>query len=104
MSIVSHPEGPVTVDLFQPFVASCSATGSGIIEFIFTRNGQILTNNANTNITIMEEVGLMPVVVATLNVHNVTVEDVGEYSCIASNEMSSDNATFTVEFTLNPGK
>lgn len=134
VELLDHPESQITVSLFESIVFSCSAAAIDIDSFFFTFDGQILTDDNNTNITVQgepgrdmpavgfilieddntsiavddgiteqeEPAGSVPVVVVTVSIYNVTEEDVGEYSCIVSNAVSSENATFSLE--ISPSK
>ena len=98
--MITHPESQIIVDPLDSLTVSCAATGVPIDNFIFTRDGQVLTDNSNTNITIIEETaGGLTLITAILKLCSVTFDDEGEYSCIAGNAMDNDSATFSVELT-----
>ena len=74
-------------------------------EFIFTRNGDILTNDSFTTITLTENVSSSDTfIVGTLQICSVTIEAAGEYKCRISNEIGTDSASFIVDVINEPGK
>ena len=74
-------------------------------EFIFTRNGDVLTNDSFTTITSTDIVsGSDTFVIGTLQICSVTVEDDGEYECRISNEIGTDSVSFIVDVITEPGK
>ena len=74
-------------------------------EFVFTHNGDVLTNDSFTTITSIEIVsGSDTFVIGTLQICSMTIEDAGEYECRISNEIGTDSASFIVNVITESGK
>lgn len=86
---VRKPEATKLITSGDSARLECKVTGSPVISFKWFKDEMEIS--ASTKYT-MSLIDLM----ATLEIANCTVEDTGDYVCVASSEAGSDRCTCTV--------
>ncbi|CAN8002018.1 unnamed protein product [Ixodes hexagonus] len=86
----SFPENPT---LKTKVVVSCVATGDEPLSFAWSKEGRLLTTGQRIIVSILSAN------IASLTISQVTAEDIGNYTCVASNKAGKDS--FTSSLVIN---
>ncbi|CAN7943610.1 unnamed protein product, partial [Ixodes hexagonus] len=86
----SFPKNPT---LTTKVVVSCVATGDEPLSFAWSKEGRLLTTGHRISVSILTAN------IASLTISQVTAEDIGNYTCAASNEAGKDS--FTSPLVIN---
>ena len=94
---LSQPADPTVVNGCDRLVATCSVAGAEVENINFLFEGNMLTNDSTTTITVLEDSLISPpVLTGTLTIDPVTSENAGIYSCQAVTTTVSESRDFTV--------
>lgn len=86
----SFPQNPA---LKTKVVVSCVATGDEPLSFTWSKGGRLLTTGQRITVSILSAN------VASLTISQVTAEDIGNYTCVVSNNVGKDS--FTSSLVIN---
>ena len=85
----------VIVTIGSSYTLSCTSSGSPPDTFTWMKDGDP-TVLQSTNITAVNHTSTSAVFRADYVIDNVTISDIGTYTCNVTNPIGSDNATITV--------
>jgi titin len=73
----------------QPLTLTCKVTGSSVITVKWLKNETEITSNDKCRLSFTDSV-------ASLDIVNCSVDDSGDYVCVASSDAGSDHCSSTV--------
>ena len=74
---------------------TCTSSGSPPDTFTWMKDGVLVTRS--TNFTTVTYTNTTAVFSTTYSISNISISDIGTYTCTVTNPIGSDNYTFTVD-------